>query len=412
MKEDLLFDALSEIEDKHIEEAATFEPKAKVLTTKRILTAAACVAVVAVSALAISGFTPLSTAPTTTTPTLGAFAAVTSTTNKKQDEADTYLATAITQMPADTEIATEIGQTEIYMETTGITGALVAPSWEDRHITSKFSITEVNGKRYTSCGMEAEYENLERVLGYVELTGRDYHSDKTYKTTVITYKLKDFSDDLFIAVKFDEDDNFYVYDRGAYKPEDVKDFLSDTSFEKYASKGEDYQIFHEVRGPVVSSVMMSDSTDEIITALVELLKRNPDVKAYESPYEDTNDHVSFGFRLKEYDCHAHFNENGRLTLSIGGFYYFDFSEEDYDEFIKLVEKNEKGKPLSTVTEPSTATSGGTVTTPAVPPAVTDTEPATELPDGVVTSSGYNPDAVTTAAPPYTPSTSEDISIMP
>lgn len=378
MKEDLLFDALSDVKDEYIEEAATYEPKTKVLTPKRILALASCIAIVAVSAFAISKFTSPSVSPTTATPTYAAVDA----TEKLTGEAATYPAIATTQIPADTEI----GQTEIYMSDTTVACQTV-PDWENRSITSKYNLAEYNGRRYFYSDREAEYENLEKVLGYLTLTGTDYRNDnKTYETAVTVYKLKDFSEELFIAINFqyENDKSFYIYECQDYKPEDVKDFLSDTNFEKYVSAGEEYKVFHEVRGPVVSSVTMSDSTDEIIIALTELLKRNPDVKAYTAPYEDTNDHISFGFDIREFLGYAHFNENGRLTLSVGGDFYFDFTEEDYDEFIKLVEKNEKDKkPLSPVTEVSTAQT-------------------TEHPDGALTSSGYNPQVSTTAAPPFIP----------
>lgn len=407
MKEDLIFDALSDVKDEYIKEAAVYKQKKKALEPKHFLAAAACVAIIAISALAVNKFADFKKVPAPTTPT-GFPVAAPDTTYSNTTEED-ILAT----YPAvGTEIATEIGETEIAIDTTpGTTvGALAVPEWEERHITSKFGIAEVNSKRYTYASAEAEYEELEKILCYATLSGTDYRNDnKVYETDVIIYKLKEFSDELFVAVKFEEDDNFYVYECGDYKPEDVKDFLSDTSFEKYATKGEDYQVFHEVRGPVVSSVTMSDSTDEIITALVELLKSNPDVKAYEAPYDDTNEHISFGFRLKDYDCHAHFNENGRLSLSVSGFFYFDFTEEDFDEFIKLVEKNEKGKkPLSPVTVPSTVLPDGAVVSPGYNPDENSTPPATAVtpttgnPDGALTSSGYNPQVSTTAAPPFIP----------
>ena len=282
------------------------------------------------------------------------------------------------------------------------------PNWEDRPVTSKYSLAEYNGKRYFYSDRDAKYEDLEKVLCYATLTGTDYrNNNKVYETAVTVYKLKDFSEKLFIAINFqyENDDSFYIYTCQDYKPEDVKDFLSDTSFEKYISMGEGYQVFHETRGPVVSSVMMSDTTDEIISALVELLKNNPDIKAFEAPYNDANEHISFGFRIKDYDCHAHFNENGRLALSVGGFFYFDFTGAEFDEFIKLVEKNEKGKtPLSPVTEVSTAQTtehpDDVVTSPPVPP--TGVEPSTAQQNEVVTFPPYNPQVSTTAAPPFIP----------
>lgn len=448
MKEDLLFDALNEVKDEHIKEAADYEPKAKLFTPKRILALASCVTIVAVSAFAINKFTSPSVSPATTTPTYAAI----DTTNKKQDEALTYPAIATTQIPADTEIATEIGETEIYMETTApdtTATCQTVPAWENRSITNKYSLAEYNGKRYFYSDRDAKFEDLEKVLCYLTLTGTDYRNDnKTYETAVTVYKLKEFSEELFIAINFqyENDDNFYIYECQDYMPDDVKDFLSDTNFEKYVSVGEEYKVFHEVRGPVVSSVTMSDSTDEIISALIELLNSNPDVKAFEAPsYNDANEHISFGFRLKDYYCHAHFNENGRLALSVGGFFYFDFTKEDYDEFIKLVEKNEKGKaPLSPVTTPSTngavTNPDGVVTSPGYNPDENSTPPATAVtpttgnPDGALTSSGYNPQVSTTAAPPvtgteqpaekqnevvtfppyhpYAPTTSEEVSFMP
>ena len=411
MKEDLLFDALSDVKDEYIKEAAVYEPKAKVITPKRILALAYCIAIVAVSAFAISKFTSPSASPTTTTPTYAA--AITS--EKKQDEAVTYPAIATTQIPADTEISGEIGETEIYMETTApdtTAACQTVPNWEDRPVTSKYSLAEYNGKRYFYSDRDAKYEDLEKVLCYATLTGTDYRdNNKVYETAVTVYKLKDFSEKLFIAINFqyENDKSFYIYECQDYKPEDVKDFLSDTNFEKYVSVGEEYKVFHEVRGPVVSSVTMSESTDEIITALVELLKSNLDVKAYTAPYDDTNNHISFGFDIREFSGHAHFNENGRLTLSVGGFFYFDFTEEDFDEFIKLVEKNEKGKaPLSPVTEPSTVLPDGAVVSPGYNPDENSTPPATAVtpttgnPDGALTSSGYNPQVSTTAAPPFIP----------
>lgn len=362
MNEDLLYDALNEIDDRNIEHAASYKPKEKIFTLKKYLVTAACVVMVAVSVAAIYGFRH----KPAVTPTKTASA-----------EADTF-PDIVTTEGTKTEIAPE---TEIAVMPDTTAGVQVAQKWEERSNISKWNRVEVNGRKYISSDYTVQYERLENVLCYAALTGKDYYSENTYKTTVTVYKIKEFSEDAFIAVRFQqdsEDKNFYVYERENYKPDTVRDLLSDTSFEEYVS-AEDSQILHEVKGDFVSYVKMSAATDEAVKAFTDLLKNNPDVKSKSGEaYYDGDNHISFGFKIKNFDCHAHFNEKGRLTLSVaGGCFCFDLTKEEYDEFIEIVEKNEQGKkPLSPVTMPPTEQPGEDVTSPCYNPSEVSSTAAT------------------------------------
>lgn len=100
MNNDFLSDAMNEISDKHIAEAATYKLKAKALPLKKLIAAAACIGVVAASALAVmntgSRTQPTASYPDSTYPSITAPTTVAAI--------DKYT-TEISQEPTSTTVA-------------------------------------------------------------------------------------------------------------------------------------------------------------------------------------------------------------------------------------------------------------------------------------------------------------------
>lgn len=320
MKEDLIFDALNEIDDRYIEEAVSYKPKAKAFTLKKAVALAACVAVVAFSAYAVKEYGPFpKNNPKTTTPT-----------ELASQPNNTYA--AITQ---ETEIASASSPTGLGGETT--MSCLTKPSWEDENLSGKFTIVNIKDKEYIVNGNTVNYDDLERVIAQTTLKTNSPENGKEFSTSAICYKIKGISENTFVALKFEQEDSFYIYERSGYMPKTVEELISDLSLEENLTLNEG-QIYDEKSDEETTSVEVSKATEEFKTEFLNILKRNKTALSKDSSYDKGSRRITFYFYLKgkEIGAQVFFNSNGLLTLSVANS-SFSF-ELPKDEFLNLSKK--------------------------------------------------------------------------
>lgn len=200
MNSDLIYDALDEISDEHIAEAATYKPKAKALPLKKLIAAAACIGVVAVSAFAAVNMGG-SLQPTTS------------------DYDSTYPATYAPTTVAGTGTPTTL---------TSASSCAPIRDWDNMNYGERFAFVTINGARYIFCDEMVSDNTIGNILGSVKVSV-EYLKDDFRSATAEIYKIKGLSSDVFAALKFTEDEKgeYFLYYNSDYVPSSLGDYIDD-----------------------------------------------------------------------------------------------------------------------------------------------------------------------------------------
>ncbi len=203
MKKDFLFDALNEISDKHIAEAATYEQKTKIVTWKALLPIAACFIIVAISLVAFGDRLPfinveptLSQSKNTTnshsTTIAGTIASIT----------DDTTATSATNAPTlpSSETSTDVSNT-----VAGTTNAQCPTvPWFNSSLYYTAPTLDFDGKKYI-CACSDYYsadfysKNINGVLKEDKIIGYNENYEKT-PVDVLICEIRNVDKDNAVAV--------------------------------------------------------------------------------------------------------------------------------------------------------------------------------------------------------------------
>ncbi|MCR5601237.1 MAG: hypothetical protein K6G33_10920 [Ruminococcus sp.] len=93
-----------------------------------------------------------------------------------------------------------------------ISGAVTRP-WSEFSIDYRYNIAYVNGLngRYLSSGIPIREFELGSFIAEAEMSGYDSDYCELRECTAKAYRINDTSENKAIAIKFDDDDNFYLY---------------------------------------------------------------------------------------------------------------------------------------------------------------------------------------------------------
>ncbi len=183
---DYLLDAMNEISDEHIAEAVNYEAKAKKINLKKIIPMAACFVFVVVAVIAGAGL--FEVAPPTTEPTIIG--------------TPTY---APTQAPVQN--STTVAPTQCPTQ----------KPWEDMSYGERYTTITVEGVFYV-------YATESVPSGRI---GEKLITENAVYPFLEVYGIKGLTNDLFVAVKFSEDESgeYFLYLRSDYKPDTLGDLL-------------------------------------------------------------------------------------------------------------------------------------------------------------------------------------------
>lgn len=193
-----LNDALGEISDEKIAEAANGK-KTKRVTFLKVASVACIVLAVAAAVVFMKADKP-----------------------KIKDEQTQNQANLVVQTAADT--AND--------ETTLTAAAEICPEkkWDEKESNEKYTELSFNGKTYLSTGMKAGKTEIGTKLGPAKAKGFDSYTDKIYETDCEVYTVGTFKSDFLVAVKFDSDDKYYTYKAEDWFPSDLRDFTETLNF--------------------------------------------------------------------------------------------------------------------------------------------------------------------------------------
>lgn len=102
--------------------------------------------------------------------------------------------------------------------------------WDEKESNEKYTELSFNGKTYLSTGMKAGKTEIGTKLGPAKAKGFDSYTDKIYETDCEVYTVGTFKSDFLVAVKFDTDGNTYSYKAEDWFPSDLKDFTDKLNF--------------------------------------------------------------------------------------------------------------------------------------------------------------------------------------
>ena len=217
-----LNDALGEISDEKIAEAANGK-KTKRVTFLKVASVACIVLAVAAAVVFMKADKP-----------------------KIKDEQTQNQANLVVQTAADTAndettlTAADTANDETTLtaadtandETTLTAAAEICPEkkWDEKESNEKYTELSFNGKTYLSTGMKAGKTEIGTKLGPAKAKGFDSYTDKIYETDCEVYTVGTFKSDFLVAVKFDTDGNTYSYKAEDWFPSDLKDFTDKLNF--------------------------------------------------------------------------------------------------------------------------------------------------------------------------------------
>lgn len=101
------------------------------------------------------------------------------------------------------------------------------PHWDELEINGQYTSFEWQGCGYMTSGSEISAEKLGWLLGETTASGVDQYTDEKHEITVSVCPINKISEKTALAVQFPEDEKFYVYFNRNYKPETLGDFIDD-----------------------------------------------------------------------------------------------------------------------------------------------------------------------------------------
>lgn len=185
---DYLFDAMNEISDEHITEAVNYEAKAKKVNFKKLIPLAACLVFVVAALLTGSGV-------------FG---------NKPEPSSDpTFNSEPPTMVPTQAPVQNST--------TVAPTQCPTQKPWDEMTYGERYTTISIKGVFYV-------YATESVPSGRI---GEKLINENAVYPFVEIYGIKGMTSDLFVAVRFAEDESgeYFLYLRSDYKPENLGEFL-------------------------------------------------------------------------------------------------------------------------------------------------------------------------------------------
>lgn len=116
--------------------------------------------------------------------------------------------------------------------------------WEKKSSAQKFYNIEYDGRRYNGeRNTLISEDKINQDLGEFTVTTLNSETSATVEIKVHIYKIKNVIEEAAIAVKFEEDDNYYVYRGLDYIPDNLSEIINDLDLRRNATF--DYVTYYE-----------------------------------------------------------------------------------------------------------------------------------------------------------------------
>lgn len=102
---------------------------------------------------------------------------------------------------------------------------LIVKKWENKNICEKYNELKYKNSYYYSNNAIIQIENIDSLISDTILSGFDIGEEKMIFGYI--YKIKNISDSCSVAVKFENDPNYYIYINFKYTPDSLLDLIND-----------------------------------------------------------------------------------------------------------------------------------------------------------------------------------------
>ncbi len=215
------------------------------------------------------------------------------------------------------------------------------PKWEDMSISRKFGEFSFEDIRYTTRVAGIKDENIGKKLGTATLEGYDVYEDKAYTIQAEVFEINNISIKCATAIKFADDNEYYVYVNSWYRPEDLGQLISDLNLKETVKFGKIH--YNYIIGDKQHNIEYEDINDKLVW---DMLLADTSLS---NVHDDRDMHissmgVSVDIPLLGYEnISLSLTEDGYLTTNIldsGKCFYI--GKEKVKEFISYVLDNLEG----------------------------------------------------------------------
>lgn len=113
----------------------------------------------------------------------------------------------------------------------------IVPRWEEMTITQKFNSVNFLENTYNTRSAKITSDLLGKKLGTSILSGYDAYTNTTYSINGEIYEINNFPEKCAIAVKLENDNEYYAYINTYYKPETLGEFIENLNLREIVDFG-------------------------------------------------------------------------------------------------------------------------------------------------------------------------------
>lgn len=232
------------------------------------------------------------------------------------------------------------------------------PKWDEMSISQQYYEVEYNNSKYSSRITKISNDNILKNIGNATLIGYDTYTETTYSKKGELYSIKDLSEKCAIAVKFEGDNNYYVYENSYYKPKTLGEFMNDLNLKEITSFGTIYYNYWDKDAEENVNIEFYDVDNEIIwqklfnNLNLENIYSDNDTAKYTSERFSQSISISVDIPLLGYkNISVSLTDKGYLITNIldtgKGFY---IGEDKVQEFLDYIKENYDGYKIVYVDE--------------------------------------------------------------
>lgn len=129
---------------------------------------------------------------------------------------------------------------EVKNDKTTTSDTTVVPRWDEMSISQQFTEVQYNNNVYSSRITKISKDNILQNIGNATLTGDDTYTKTTYSKKGDLYSIKGIAEKCAIAVKFEENTDYYVYVNSYYRPKTLGEFIEVLNLKENTSFGTIY----------------------------------------------------------------------------------------------------------------------------------------------------------------------------
>lgn len=247
---------------------------------------------------------------------------------------------------------------EVKTDKTTSTDTAIVPRWNEMSISQQFGEVEYNNNVYSSRIAKISKDNILTNIENATLTGYDTYTKTTYSKNGELYLIKDIAEKCAIAVKFEENTDYYVYVNSYYRPNTLGEFMEVLNLKDNTSFGTIYYNYWDKDAEENINVEFYNVDNEIIwqklfsNLNLENIYSDNDTGKYTSERFSESIEISVDIPLLGYkNISVSLTDKGYLLTNIldtgKGFY---IGEDKVKEFLQYIKENYDGYKIVYVDE--------------------------------------------------------------